>query len=162
MNLRPNTSLRSLTAGFALLELCFAIAVFSSFAVASILGLMQFNRFASVARYETLATAAARQRLDQIMTISWTVLGAVPSVLTIGTATETNLVLNSDSFNAAAGLSSAFTAADTAVPITARTTTISAVSGNTRLLRAMVTVAYTYRGRPYSCSLTALRTTDDF
>lgn len=162
--IKPRSSLGALRAqaAFTVLEVSFAIAIFSYFAVASILGLVQFNRFASVARYRTLALSAAQQRMDQVMTTSWSVLASVPAILTTGTTTETNLVLNSDPFNSEAALSSAYTTHDTQVSITSRTTAIATVSGNTRLRVATVTVNYTYCGRPYSLSLRGLRATDDF
>lgn len=148
-------------AGFTVLELSFAVAIFSLFAVGSILALVQFNRFATVSRYQTLALAAAQQRMDQVMTTPWSVLGTRPAILTTGTTVENNLPMNNDPFNATAGLSSAFTSLDTQL-IDSRTTVITAVSGNTRLLSVSITVNYTYRGRAYSISMNSLRATDDF
>lgn len=148
-------------AGFTVLELSFAVAIFAFFAIGSIQALLQFNRFASNARYQTLATAAAQQKIDQVLTTAWSVSGTRPTVLTTGTTTESNLPLNNDTFNSASGLSSAFTSLDTQV-LDPRTTVISAVSGNTRLLSVAVTVSYTYRGRAYSITLNSMRATDDF
>jgi type II secretory pathway pseudopilin PulG len=148
-------------AAFTVLELCFAIAIFSFFAVGSVLALVQFNRFANNSRYQTLALTAAEQRMDQIMTVPWSVLGTRPAILTTGTTTESNLPLNNDSFNSTSGLSSAFTTLDTQV-LDPRTTVISAVTGNTRLLSVTVTVNYTYRGRAYSIAINSMRATDDF
>ena len=50
------------------MEVGFAVALFSAFAVVSILAYSSFNRFASNARYESLALAVAEQKMDQIMT----------------------------------------------------------------------------------------------
>ncbi len=157
---------------FTLLEVCFAVVAFAIFSAASIYSLSQLNRFASNARYRTLALAAAQQKIDQIMTTPWSVVGTVPTVLAAGTTTEAaptvTLPLNSDPLNSATGLSSAFTNYDTQV-LDTRTTVITKLtdcSGNTgsssRLLRASVTVSYTYRGKSYSIVLTTLRGTDDF
>ena len=157
---------------FTLLEVCFTVAVFSIFAAASIYSLSQVNRFASTARYQTLALAVAQQKIDQIMTTPWSVMGTLPTVLAAGTATEASptvtLPLNGDPFNSASGLSSAFTNYDTQV-LDSRTTVITKLtdcSGNTgtssRLLRAVVTVNYTYRGKAYSLAISTLRSTDDF
>jgi len=55
-------------AGFTLMELMFAAALFSAFAVVSILAFTQMNRYASNARYESLALSVVRQKMDQIMT----------------------------------------------------------------------------------------------
>lgn len=148
-------------AGFTVLEVCFAGAIFAAFAVLSMLSFDQLNRFASTARYQTLALAAAQQKMDQIMTTYWSITGSPPAVLTTGTTTETNLPLNNDPFNTERGLSSAFTNYDTQV-LDSRSTAISAVSGNTRLLSVAVTVSYTYRGRSYSITQYGLRATDDF
>lgn len=148
------------------------MAVFSLYAVASVYSLTQANRFASTSRYETLALSAAQQKIDQIMAVPWSVMGTVPTVLTAGTTTEAaptvNLLLNNDPLNAGAGLSSAFTSYDTQV-LDSRTTVITKLtdcSGQTgaksRLLRADVTVAYTYRGKAHSITLSTLRETDDF
>ena len=114
---------------FTLLEVSFAIAVFSLFAVGSIYAFTQANRFASNSRYRTLALAAAQQKIDQIMATSWSMQvpqntlaiilrtdGNVATDLandttkhnmkvtanttdTMTTIEETNLPLNNDSFN---------------------------------------------------------------
>ena len=163
---------RSKRRAFTLLEVCFALAVFSLYAVASVYSLTQANRFASTSRYETLALSAAQQKIDQVMAVPWSVMGTIPTVLTAGTTTEAaptvNLLLNNDPLNAGAGLSSAFTSYDTQV-LDSRTTVITKLtdcSGQTgaksRLLRADVTVAYTYRGKAHSITLSTLRETDDF
>lgn len=133
-------------AAFTVIEVTFAFAIFSYFAVASVLGLVEFNRFASVSRYRTLALAAAQQRMDQVMATSWSVLGSAPAVLTTGTTTESNLVLNSDPFNSQAALSSAFSSLDTQVQITSRTTAIATVANNPRLRHVTVIVNYSYCG----------------
>jgi type II secretory pathway pseudopilin PulG len=158
--------------GFTVLELCFAVATFSLFAVTSIYSLSQANRFASNSRYKTLAIAAAQQKIDQIMTTPWSVAGPVPAVLASGTTVESapsvTLPLNGDPLNSASGLSSAFTNYDTQV-LDSRTTVITKLtdcSGNTgdksRVLQATVTVSYTYRGKQTNLSLTTVRGTDDF
>ncbi len=148
----------------------FAVAVFSLFAVATIYSLTLANRFASNSRYETLALAAAQQKIDQIMTTPWSVVGAPPAVLTstVEEAPAITLPLNNDPFNTASGLSSAFTSLDTQV-LDSRTTVITKLtdcSGNSgassRLLRADVTVAFTYRGTLHTVTLNTLRSTDDF
>lgn len=157
---------------FTLVELCFALASFSLFAATSIYSLSQANRFASNSRYKTLALAVAQQKIDQIMTTPWSVAGAVPTVLAAGTTTEAApnvaLPLNGDPLNSANGLSSAFTNLDIQV-LDSRITEITKLtdcSGNTgnnsRLLRATVTVFYTYRGKQTSLALTTIRSTDDF
>ena len=164
--------LRQNQRAFTVLEVSFAVAIFSLFAGGSIYALSQADRFASNARYKTLALAEAQQKIDQIMTTPWSVLGGVPAVLTTGTTTEAApniaLPLNGDPFNSESGLSSAFTNSDTQV-LDSRTTVITKLtdySGNTgsasRLLRADVTVTYTYRGKQTNLTLSTVRSTDDF
>jgi hypothetical protein len=79
-------------------------------------------------------------------------------VLAAGTATETALPLNNDNFNNAAALRSAFTHLDMPVSAT-RTTQITDVSA--RMVRAVITVQFTYRNRPHTMRVTTLRTIDD-
>jgi len=148
------------------------VTVFCLFATASVYSLTLANRYASNSRYETLALAALQQKVDQIMTTPWSVLGTVPTVLSPGTVTEASptiiLPLNNDPFNNETGLSSAFTNSDVQV-IDSRTTVIAKLtdcSGNTRansrLLQATVTVSYTYRGTQHTISQNTIRTSDDF
>jgi len=171
------------------MEVSFAVAIFSLFAVGSIYALNLANRFANNSRYRTLALAAAQQRIDLVMTTPWSTVSQPAKVLRVdsgvagttgntkitvdtadvqATTEETSLPLNNDSFNSQTGLGSAFTSYDVQV-FDKRTTVIKKLtdsSGNTdkksRLLRADVTVSYTYRGNPYSVSLSTLRTSDDF
>lgn len=168
---------------FTLLEVTFAVALLSLFAVGSIFSLTQANRFATRARYETLALAIAQQRIDQVMTTPWSVLGTVPTVLTPGTITETTdpkvfvFPLNNDPFNTQSGLSSALTNYDGGdlQGVDYRTTKITKLDDSTgpdqpkatpprlsRLLRADVTVAYTFRKVQYYVTLSTLRSADDF
>ena len=145
-------------AGLALVEVVIAGGILALFIAASVGAMTQINRWASAARLRTLALAVAQQRLDAVLTVPWQVRGTRPALLAAGTATENALPLNDDSFNVA-GLGSAFTSLGTPVVAT-RTTQITDVSA--RLARADVTVTYSYRNRPYTISLTTLRTTDDF
>lgn len=144
--------------GFTLPEVVIAGTILAIFIAGSVATMAQINRWATSARLRTLALAIAQQRSDEILTTPWNIIGGRPAILTAGTATETGLPLNNDNFNAATGLSSAFTSLDTPVAAT-RTTQITDVSS--RLVRAVVTVTFTYRNRPQSMSLTTLRAIDD-
>jgi hypothetical protein len=144
--------------GFTLPEVVIAGTILAIFIAGSVATMAQINRWATAARLRTLALAIAQQKSDEILTTPWNIIGGRPTVLTSGTATETGLPLNNDDFNAATGLSSAFTSFDTPVAAT-RTTQITDVSS--RLVRAVVTVTFTYRNRPQSMSLTTLRAIDD-
>lgn len=179
-------------AGFTLMELMFAIGLFGAFAVVSILSFTTFNRFASNARYETLALAVAQERMDEIMTSpcstnSNSSLG--PKLALSGTTispngsnvytsvVENNLPLNNDPYNLtrktilSGSTQQALTVTLTGTVVAGavdtqvidtRTTSFSAVSGNVRLLKITVTVSYTYRGTSFSIPLTTVRSTDDF
>jgi Tfp pilus assembly protein PilV len=144
--------------GFTLPEVVIAGAILALFVAGSVATMAQINRWATAARLRTLALAVAQQKSDEVLTAPWNVISGRPAVLTAGTATETGLPLNNDNFNAATGLSSAFTSLDTPVAAT-RTTQVTDVSS--RLVRAVVTVSFTYRNRPQTMSLTTLRAIDD-
>lgn len=121
------------------------------------LALTQINRWATSARLRTLALAVTQQRIDQIQMTGWQINGTRPAVLTAGTTVENNVPLNNDAFNAATGLSSAFTNLDSQINAT-RTTQITNLT--TRTLSAVVTVTFTYRNRPHTVSLTTVRASD--
>jgi len=150
---------RRKTLAFTLTEVVIAASILALFIVGSISTMTQVNRWATAARMRTLATALVQQRIDQILTTSWSVLSPTPTLLTAGTTTETKLPLNNDAFNNETGLSSAFTNLDVQV-IDTRTTVINSVSAH--MINAVVTVSYTYRAHSYSITMTTLRTTDDF
>ena len=144
--------------GFTLPEVVIAGAILVLFVAGSVATMAFLNRWAAAARLRTLALALAQQKSDELLTTSWQTRSPRPTVLTAGTTTESALPLNNDTFNAATGLSSAFTNLDTPIVAT-RTTQITDLS--TRMVRAVVTVTYTYRSRPYTMSLTTLRAIDD-
>jgi len=147
------------TLGFTLTEVVIAASILALFIVGSVSAMAQLNRWASSARLRTLALSLAQQKVDEVLTTPWSVLGTTPTALTAGTVTETKLPLNNDPFNSATGLSSDFTSLDVQV-IDTRTTTVTTISA--RVVRVVVTVTYTYRGRPYSVSMSTLRASDDF
>ncbi len=149
---------RRKTLAFTLTEGVIAASILALFIVGAVSTMTQVNRWAAAARMRTLATALVQQRIDQILTIPWSVLSTTPTILTAGTTTETKLPLNNDAFNNETVLSSAFTKLDVQV-IDTRTTVITSISAH--MIRALVTVNYTYRSHSYSISMTTLRTTDD-
>lgn len=143
------------------MEVCLAALLFGLYATATVYAMIHFNKVASVARFRTIALVAAQQKMDEIMTTSWTTTGTKPAVLTTGTTDETAIPLNNDALNSASGLSSIYTNND--VQVTAkRRTVIGTVTGNTRLLTAAVTVSYTYCSKDYAVTLQGLRATDNF
>jgi Tfp pilus assembly protein PilV len=146
-------------AGIALTEVLIAAAVLALFTVTSVSAMAQINRWAAVARCRTMALAIAQQKVDQILTTSWSVLNSTPAILTAGTTTESNLPLNYDTLNNESNLISNWTGFDTPINVT-RVTTITSIS--THQVSAVVTVSYTYRGKSYSVSMNTLRATDDF
>jgi type II secretory pathway pseudopilin PulG len=150
--------LRSGNAGLTLVEILIAAALLAVFTAGTVSAVTQMNRYATASRLSTLALAVAQQRIDEVLTTSWQLSQPRPGVLTLGTATEPNLPLNDDAFNSArSDLRSLFTELDLRVPAS-RTTEITEVSP--RIVRAVVTVTFTYRNRPYQVSLTTLRASD--
>lgn len=144
--------------GFTLPEVVVAGTILAIFVAGAVATMVQVNRWATSARLRTLALALAQQKSDEVLTTSWQTRGTRPDVLTAGTKTEANLPLNNDNFNTATGLSSTFTSLDAQVNAT-RTTQITELSD--RLVRAVVTVSFTFRNRPNSIRLTTLRSIDD-
>jgi len=142
---------------FTFVEIIVAMGVLVLFTGSALAALTQFNRYAASARLRGHALSLAQQRVDEILTTQWRANAAAPAVLTLGTRTETDLILNADIKNQASDLKSLFT--DLVTPVKAtRVTTITSVS--TRLVRADVTVTFTYVNRNYSISLRTMRTTD--
>ena len=144
--------------GFTLPEVVIAGSILALFIAGSVATMAQINRWANAARLRTLAMTLAQQKADEILTAPWQVRGARPEILSAGTAVESTLTLNNDTYNSASGLSSAFTNLDTPVNAT-RTTVITDMPP--RALRAVITVNFTYRSRAYAVNFTTLRTTDD-
>ncbi len=145
------------TAGFTLVEVLIAGALLAMFISGAVTALTQLNRSATAARLRTIALAVTQQRIDQITTTPWQVIGTRPALLTAGTVTENNVPLNNDNYNAATSLISPYTNLDAQV-LSTRTTVITDLTART--LRAVVTVTFTYRNRPFTITLSTLRTTD--
>lgn len=158
-DVRPTPFKLRITRAFTLPEVCIAATVLALFVVGSVSAMAQVNRWAVSCRLRTLATALVEQRVDQILTTPWSVLATTPAILTAGTITETKIPLDNDPFNSETGLSSAFTNLDVQV-IDTRTTVVTSLSS--RMVKAVVTVTYTYRNHHYTVSMTTLRSTDDF
>lgn len=118
----------------------------------------QLNAYATRSRLETLALAMAQQRVDEVLTAPWQVSGPRPAVIQPGLHEEPKLLLGSDPSNDAPGLKSDFTGTGTTV-IASRSTEVTPL--DSRRVRAVVTVRFTYRSRPCSVSLSTLRVTDN-
>lgn len=145
-------------AGFTLIEVAVAVAVISIFVAGAVLALVQMNRYAAISRLQTLAQALAQQRVDEILSTQWILGQPRPAALNAGTRTDANLPLNNDPLNSQTGLSSLFTDLDVAVNAT-RVSEITDLSA--RQCRAVVTVTYNFRNRPYQIRLSTLRATDN-
>lgn len=143
--------------GFTFVELLIAMGVLLVFAACTFAALTQFNRYAAASRLRVHALALAQQRVDEVLTTQWRVSAARPEVLTVGTQTEDELIINADELNQQAGLSSTFTSLVAPVMGT-RTTEITDVGDRT--LRATVLVSFVYANRTYRVSMTTLRATD--
>ena len=149
-------------AGFTLVEVLIAGALLAMLISGAVTALTQMNRSATAARLRTIALAVAQQRIDQIETTPWQDWVTRPAILAVDgtgtrTTTENNVPLNNDNYNAATSLISPYTNLDAQV-LSTRTTVITNLPP--RSLRAVVTVTFTYRNRPYAITLSTLRTTD--
>lgn len=144
--------------GFTLIEVAVAAAVVSIFVAGAVLALVQMNRYAAASRLQTIALGLAQQRVDEILTTPWNLGRPRPTALAAVVRTDSDLPLNNDSFNSRSGLSSLFTDLDLQVNAT-RVSEIADVTS--RQLSAVVTVSYTFRGRPYQVRMTTLRATDN-
>ena len=154
--------LRRGPAGFTLVEVLIAGALLAMLISGAVTALTQLNRSATAARLRTIALAVAQQRIDQIETTPWQDWVTRPAILAVDgtgtrTTTENNVPLNNDSYNASMSLISPYTSLDAQV-LSTRTTVITNLPP--RSLRAVVTVTFTYRNRPYAITLSTLRTTD--
>ena len=156
-SLKPARRLRRGTAGFTLVEVLVAGALLAALISGTVTAMTQLNRWATAARLRTIATAVAQQRIDEIETTPWQVVGTPPALLTAGTTTDNNVPLNNDDYNSATSLITPYTTLDSQVMST-RTTVITTLT--TRTLRALVTVTFTYRNRPVTITLSTLRATD--
>ena len=154
---KPTGRLRRGTAGFTLVEVLVAGALLAALISGTVTALTQLNRWATAARLRTIATAVAQQRIDQIETTAWQVVGTRPALLTAGTTTENNVPLNNDDYNASTSLVSPYTNLDSQVLAT-RTTVVTDLTART--LRATVTVSFKYRNRDVNITLSTLRATD--
>lgn len=134
-------------------------ALLALFIAGSVVAMTQLNRWATSARLRSIGLAVAQQRVDQIMTSTWLAGVTRPAILTAGTATESNVPLNNDDYNASTSLISPYTNLDSQVLCT-RTTVITDLTAST--MRAVVTVSFTYRNRSATITLNTLRTTDTF
>jgi type II secretory pathway pseudopilin PulG len=151
---------------FTLMEIMVAASVILIFSLGAIVSLTTMNRRANAGRLQTLALAAAQQKIDDILTTPWSVTR--PALLQKGTVSETydatsqtgGIRIGNDPLNAQTGLSSAFTGLDLEVPAT-RTTVVddlgAAADGK---IIATVTVTFKYRGRDYTVTLKTIRVSD--
>ena len=172
----PGFSIRSRqTTAFTLAECVFSGTVLAIFACASLIVFTQMNGFAVNARLRTLAMAVAQQQVDLIQTAPWNLGTEPPAILTVdrptatppaippkrtlvaGTLTDNNLPLNNDSFNTQTDLSSPYTNLDLQVTAT-RTTKLTYPTSRT--VAAVVTVAYKFRGKDFTVTLSTLRASD--
>lgn len=142
---------------FTLVETAVAAAVLLIFSLGALLTMTAVNRQANIARSQTLALAFAQQKIDEILTTPWQLNSARPTLLTASTTTDSNFGLGDDPLNAQTGLSSTYTTLDIRIKAD-RTTTVTDLSS--RMVKAVVTVVYTYRGKNYTVSLTTIRAAD--
>ncbi len=159
---RPEERLKSLAPrkmsrrAFTFVEIMVAMGVMVLFAATALAAMTQFNRYAMASRLRANALALAQQRIDEVLTAGWSSTKKAP-VLADGTRTDTDIILNADDKNKQTDLKSLFT--DLVAPVKGtRTTTITTIS--TRLVRANVTVTFTYAKHTYTVALSTMRASD--
>ena len=180
-------SRRFVAAGFTLVEIMGAMAMLGVAASSIIFGLNQLNHFSTVNRLYTAAQTLAQNHIDLILTMGPydPATGKYPVPTTCGAATSTNTILRTDTpyyYDPTATTCPISTAEKkvtlysdpmnplTAAPIqatirtqitdTGTTVNVSGTPTSIDLRRATVTVAYTYRNRPYAVVMETMRTSD--
>src|SRR5207247_2984200 len=78
-------------AGFAIVEIIFAIGIVAVLGVAATLALLQLNRMAVASRCYTGAEAIAQNQIDRILSQPYPEAGPAPSELMPGTTTQTGV-----------------------------------------------------------------------
>jgi type II secretory pathway pseudopilin PulG len=147
-------------AAFSLAEVIVACGLLAIAAAASVQALLRMNHNASLSRLQTGASTVAQNRIDQILSDGPfnPQKSQVPPVLVIGTdaigsATSPTVPIYTDP---ATGVVTVWGW---------MTSTIADASTNfngqsLKIYRATVEVDYTFRGRPYSVTMSTLRTSD--
>jgi type II secretory pathway pseudopilin PulG len=164
-----NSTKRRALEAFTLLEVAVALGVMGIFASMNVSSFSQFNRAASASRLQTLATALAQQKIEQIVTAPWAVDSAAPVLLNNSTETIslTNNPLAEGNPNTN-NRSSEFSSLDG--DISAQRVTVfknvinpaTNVGTLTNFKKATVTVSYVFRGKPYSVVMNTFRAPSDF
>lgn len=155
--------LRKLTrrGGFTFTEVLVAMGILIIFSGTALTALIEYNRYAYVSRLRLHAQALAQQRIDEVLSSNWNigVTADRHTNISAGTKPPETLVMNADAFNSQAALKSNFTSLAAPVSCT-RVTQITDLS--TRLMRATVTVTFTYAKKTYTVSLSTIRSSDNF
>ena len=145
---------------FTLVETVVATAIVAVFIAFLVAAIVQMNSYAYGARLQTTALALAQQKIDEILSSTWTNTSRPTVIAANSTKVESNLSMCNDPLNTQTALSSAYTALDVQVNAT-RTTVITDIgAAPTRQCSAAVSVVYTYKNKTYTVSLTTLRAID--
>jgi type II secretory pathway pseudopilin PulG len=145
--------------GFTLLEACIALSLIAICFSLSFATITKNNQIATTARLFTLAQELARNKIDQIESAApfnplnvnsqGVLTPLVPTVLTMGTSTDSNVTLYADPSTSPA-----------TVVVKATVTTVISDAGSYNARAGQVTVSFTYRGKSFSVPMNTIRVPD--
>jgi type II secretory pathway pseudopilin PulG len=145
--------------GFTLVETLVGIGMLALLSAGSFWTMSAMNVYATAARLQSEAIAKAEQQIDAVLTKGPFDPTAnpplIPTALTLGTTQQNGVLIYKDPITNQITVTGTMT---TDVFDTGLTGTVGTTATNLNIWRATVTVAWTFRGRPYSVSLDTMRT----
>lgn len=140
-------------AGITIVEIAVSMAMIGIVCSTSMFALIQMNQNSVVARLYTGAMSQAQNQIDLILTAAYKPQNnIIPTVLQPTPSTQATVPIYQDPTSGAVVSGTMVTQVVNLSPT---------YNGNTLYeVRSTVTVTYSYRNRPYSVALSALRTSD--
>jgi type II secretory pathway pseudopilin PulG len=146
-------------ASFTLVETLVGLSMVALLGAGTFWTMTAMNVYATSARLYSEATAKAEQQIDAILTKGPFDPTAnpplIPDELALGTTTKNGVLLYRDPVSGQTVVTGTMT---TNVADTGLTGTVGSTATSLSLWRATVTVAWNFRGKPYSVTLDTLRT----
>jgi type II secretory pathway pseudopilin PulG len=152
-------SRRFRSAAFTLAEVIVALGLFGITAAAAVGAMIRINTNAALSRLQTGASTVAQNQIDLILSDGPfnPPLGQIPPELTVGTTSQGS---------STAPTVPVYTDPSTGLQVLGWMTTVvkdtntTLNNANLYIYRATVTVAYNYKGRFYSVSMSTMRASD--
>lgn len=148
-------------AGFTLVEIVIALGVLGVMTGGSYIGFNSINAYAVSSRLYSEAQAVAQNQIDLILSKGpfnvTSTPNKVPSVLTLGTTTQSNVFVYNDPVSGQVVVSGTMT---TKIEDPGLTQTYMGSTKSLNMRKATVTVNYTFRNRDYAVTMHTLRTAD--